>query len=404
VSRDNTPHPHHGHPGRDSGDALLERYREANALDSAHPSPALREAVLAQARAAVGHAKARGELNPELIAEYDTATLGKGQNSSKSSIVPPPVGGRAANDTSWRIRAVASVAVLGLATLLFLQFERGTPGERELAMSPTPSAVPATAPTTGSAEQSASTAQSPDRAPPPASGLPAAAETPVPGQRPRDTQAPATPTNPKVAPTDKVRAEQGSSGIAPTTDHGALAPAPPTDRAVAPDGAAGRDRTMADSAARPGTTGPGQPAGVMKAAPPPAPARTPEPSLAASPSPAAPAGRSADSGSPVLNGSASTASQRLLAAAGSGALEAARQALNDGAPVNALDAAGQTPLMLAVRHGDEAMVRLLLAAGADRTRTDAAGLTAADHARRAGQATLLPLLNATESTPPAPLR
>ena len=52
MSQNHTPTPQTGHAGRDPGDALLRRYHEANALDPARPSPALREAVLAQARAA----------------------------------------------------------------------------------------------------------------------------------------------------------------------------------------------------------------------------------------------------------------------------------------------------------------------------------------------------------------
>jgi len=81
-----------------------------------------------------------------------------------------------------------------------------------------------------------------------------------------------------------------------------------------------------------------------------------------------------------------------------------RQALQDGASVNAADATGRTALMLAARRGDEPMVRLLLASGSDRSKTDSAGLTAAEHARRAGHATLAALLDATESTVPAPVR
>jgi len=110
----------------------------------------------------------------------------------------------------------------------------------------------------------------------------------------------------------------------------------------------------------------------------------------------------AESARPAL--AAPSASQRLLSAAATGTPDLVRQALQDGAPVNAADAAGRTALMLAARRGDEPMVRLLLAAGSDRSKTDSAGLTAAEHARRAGQATLAALLDATESTVPAPVR
>ena len=123
MSRNDTPTPH---PGQDRDDALLKRYLEASALDPARPSPALRKAVLAQAHAAAagfanapGEAPVRSEKSAELIAGYDRPTLGNGQNSSNSSVFPPPGGGRsAANDTSWHVRAVASLAVLGLIALL----------------------------------------------------------------------------------------------------------------------------------------------------------------------------------------------------------------------------------------------------------------------------------------------
>jgi hypothetical protein len=61
VSQNHTPTPQTGHAGRDPGDALLRRYQEANALDPARPSPALREAVLAQARAAAARSASTAE-------------------------------------------------------------------------------------------------------------------------------------------------------------------------------------------------------------------------------------------------------------------------------------------------------------------------------------------------------
>lgn len=90
-------------------DDLLQRYQEANAHDTLRPDPGLREKVLAQARAAI---EAR----------------------------PAPGAGRppAANDTAWRWRALGGLAVLGLATLVVLQFDRGTPDERELALGQVP--------------------------------------------------------------------------------------------------------------------------------------------------------------------------------------------------------------------------------------------------------------------------
>ncbi len=80
-------------------DALLQRYREANELDTARPGAALRENVLAHARAV---AASRLE-------------------------TPPPNARPAANDSAWTWRALGSLAVIGLVGLLVLQFDRGTP-------------------------------------------------------------------------------------------------------------------------------------------------------------------------------------------------------------------------------------------------------------------------------------
>jgi hypothetical protein len=97
-------------------DELLRRYHEANAHDTLRPAPALRDAVLARARAAA----------------QDRGAPGSGRPT-------------AANDGAWRWRAFGGLAVLGLATLVVLQFDRGAPEERETALGqpPAPQAVPA---------------------------------------------------------------------------------------------------------------------------------------------------------------------------------------------------------------------------------------------------------------------
>ena len=103
-------------------DELLQRYREANAHDPARPDPALREKVLAEARTAAAQARETpGHTKPQ-----------------------------AANDSAWRWRAFGGLAVLGLATLVVLQFDGGTPEEREIALgeaqAPSRAAAPAEAP------------------------------------------------------------------------------------------------------------------------------------------------------------------------------------------------------------------------------------------------------------------
>ena len=113
-------------------DELLKRYHEANGHDPARPGAALRENVLAQARASAGKHTAPGAGRPE-----------------------------AANETAWRWRALGGLAVLGLATLVVLQFDRGTPDERELALGhppASPTAPQATPPATASPAPAPATA------------------------------------------------------------------------------------------------------------------------------------------------------------------------------------------------------------------------------------------------------
>ena len=106
-------------------DSLLQRYREANDIDTARPSPALRETVLARARAAAQSARAPDRERP------------------------------AANDAAWRWRALGGLAVLGLATLVVLEFDRGPRQEREVALGET------TAPRQDSKASDARPAQTP---------------------------------------------------------------------------------------------------------------------------------------------------------------------------------------------------------------------------------------------------
>nr|MCU0927506.1 hypothetical protein [Hydrogenophaga sp.] len=137
-------HPHHPQDGAPRpDDALLQRYHEANALDSARPSPALRERVLAQARAVAAQAA------------QDTTT---------------PTRPAAANDSAWKLRALGSLAVFGLVGLLALQFDRGTPEEREVAFGQAPRPSAPTAPAAPPANASgpvAPLAQPDGSAPPP---------------------------------------------------------------------------------------------------------------------------------------------------------------------------------------------------------------------------------------------
>ena len=396
---------------RPDDDELLRRYREAGALDDARPSPALREAVLAQARAAASSrptaaTSAAHPEGPDLIAPRGHSALGMASKDTEKQASGPAAAPHAANDAFWRLRAVAGVAVIGLATLLFLQFERGTPDERDLTLGspritpppvPVPAPIPAPVPQAQGPAADAPTgaATSDGRAPSPESARPA----PVPARTPRPTTLPVPDAGGPLRDPPDAAAAAATRSAAAAKPPGPAVPAPAAE-AVAP--------TPSPAPATPVPAGTPLGAPAVTAAPPAKALAAPPVAQGLEARPrAAPSAASLERGAQAdpLATSASapaplSAARRLVDAAAIGQLDAARQALADGAPVDATNAAGQTALMLAARRGDEALVRLLLAAGADRARTDPSGRTAAALARQQGHAALAPLLSASESALP----
>ncbi|MDQ7742885.1 ankyrin repeat domain-containing protein [Hydrogenophaga pseudoflava] len=179
-------------------DALLQRYREANELDTARPGAALRENVLAHARAAA---------------------------ASRTDAIRPEVR-PAANDSVWTWRALGGLAVIGLVGLLVLQFDHGNLEEKELALG------------SGISRPAAETAAS---SPPPE---PAPAAEPAPRKAsPQRSEAPApAPASDPQAPDRMAKAEAPEGPEAPAPAAKSLtpqAPAPmpraaPASRAAAP--------------------------------------------------------------------------------------------------------------------------------------------------------------------------
>jgi hypothetical protein len=107
-------------------DDLLERYSQAKAelpdgLPDA-PGSAVRERIMQAAREQI--------YAINTIASRADSMPGSGikglENAEKNQINKPP----AANDSIWSIKLVASLAVMGLSGLLWLQFEHGTPQEQ----------------------------------------------------------------------------------------------------------------------------------------------------------------------------------------------------------------------------------------------------------------------------------
>ncbi|MBU0890668.1 MAG: hypothetical protein KKH21_07235 [Gammaproteobacteria bacterium] len=105
-------------------DELVRRYREASAQEDARPGAHVRDAVRAHAQM--------------MAAAAATAPAPSANASSRA----------AANQSRWKLSALATVALVGLTGLLMLQFERGTPEERDIAFgqrraqAPAPAAVP----------------------------------------------------------------------------------------------------------------------------------------------------------------------------------------------------------------------------------------------------------------------
>ena len=293
-----------------ASDRLLQRYREANAMDDARPAPRLREAVLARAR----------------------------EQSTESTLpIPPQQRTEAANDRTWTLRALGTLAALGLVGLLVLQFDQGTPDEREAAFGPPP--LPS----------APSVVQTP--APEGMTTAPEAAEAASAPKRPAPTAPQKSESAPPPAPDNHVTAPPPVAAPAPRLDR----QAPESNADLSPPASlAERSRAAAPSMAR--------------QAPPTASVEAPQAAAEALPVPA------------------------LLRAAQTGDLAIAREAVARGDDLNAADVNGRTALMAAAARGDLAMVRLLVDTGADATRTDRNGLTAADLARQAGHDQVLDLL------------
>ena len=430
---------------RPTEDELIARYHEAAALDGASPSTDLRAAVLAQAEVtAWKHADAAENPDDHAIDEVAAGALPAGAEAEFAAELPLPAGAavEAANDRRWFIPAVASIAVLGLATLLALQFDRSGPADRAVALGqrsgpPTDVAAPAAVP--APPESMASEVATPEAAPPSPEAAPesaVASATPAheptapppiaaPVEAPRKTAAPApVPVKEravehpapaaKPAPTPRAKPPAPAREDRATARRQAPAEAPSPRRAPAPAPAASSTESTAPAptaaAPLPDTTGPQAPAGNAHRRPGPggefaapdaayehdrgplasadAPRASPRlqrpgPTMGMSADPADAAPNAEATRRPAL-----TPSQRLLAAATQGQMTAAREALQQGAPANASDGSGRTALMLAARRGDVGMARLLTAAGADARRPDGHGLSAIDHARRAGHEAL----------------
>ncbi len=355
-------------------DELLERYAHAKAqlpdgLPS-EPPAALHERIMRSAREQV--------VATDSIALHADSIPATSPKSLKNSTLKDNQPKEAANDSFWNIKAVASIAVMGLSALIWWQFEQGTPAEQEAAKTAsTPATRPATVAITPQAAPAA-TAGAPAPLPP------AAADTTAQDRPQVFAQAPKKPA-PVIA------AEQASPPAqverARSQDLASATPAPTPNTAPRSEAAtphiANAETATSDSAAR--SDAPRMPAAAR--------ARKEinaetanSPSVASAPTPA-PAPRAA-----AL--SKATAPNPLLQAIQERNTAALRQALEQGASPNMRTPEGNPALTQAVIQNWAEGVRILLAAKANKGAKNSQNLTAAEVAQESGHQDIIELLKA----------
>ena len=372
-------------------DDLMLRYHEASAQDQRRPADRVRKAVQAHARM--------------------LAAANKRTTESVSAQVP------AANQSRWRVSMFASVLLAGLAGLLMLQFDRGTPQEKELLQGvPVPGVttaspasrappLPQAAAGKNEGEQTSATA---------AASKPPTAALPVPGSARFATELSAAkrsmpepfPSTEATQPTDarkETEPRQDMDTQSQTSGRVALKAAP----APAPEAAGATAPAPPPPTPTPAAAAAAAAAPTAIAVPLPAPAIQAQAQAEARPS-----NRSGilsegllqkDSEAAALQAPRQSALARAAQAPASALHEAARsgrlpelerQLAIGTTQLNAADAAGRTPLMLAVMGGHADAVQRLLAAGANRALVDHDGLTALQHARRLGRERIAAMIEA----------
>jgi hypothetical protein len=334
-------------------DTLIARYRAAQTELDTHaaasedgaaqhrPSAHVRVNILAHA-AQLAHRPVARALAPDTIkniADYvhSTGTMGIFGNRRA-----------AANNNQWKIRALASVAILGLTSLLFMQWDRSPPEEKEVAfnMERTAPALKAPVPV-----------PVPVPAPVPAPSAPGvtAPSKPAPNQPQAQASPPAiTPISKPLESTTEVLVDRSAAPAAVATEASPAAVAPPSLPSPAP--VAARAAKSLDSA----TNAP-QAASIEAA-----PARLMSPNAALFA-----AIREADAVSMQLaltrgadKNAKSNGTPALTLCVQSNQVALVRQLAAAGADLNAPDTLDMSPLAHARAKGLDAMVRLLLELGA----------------------------------------
>ena len=376
-------------------DDLVVLYRQAAQLEDCQPGVHVRAAVLAAAQqAAVRNAGAAGDVS-----------LASGGPEGPCADAPV-----AANDARWKIRALASLAVLGLVGLLASHFLPHTAGYEELAqtLAPAPYQTQAASEPDGDTARTMDAASSVAARPVPAVRGTHSGSAPDKEQTPpvyaqenalssRPGQAAATKAAP-VAGSHPFRVEPKASPPPQAEDRvtgGATAPFmadalvqsrpvaeeahPKTRAATDQQGNTDSGREMPQALRRAMQ----QPSGHQEA-PSSGMVAVPEPTSTVTPS----APRKTLESSEAVAREKADGGGLLLVAASRGDLQGVQQALRSGAFIDARDEAGRTALMRAAGQGHTAVVHYLLRMGADAALSDRAGRNAAAHARMAGHGAL----------------
>ncbi len=372
-------------------DELLKRYAEAKtALPDGlplQPSLALRERILQAARDQINAT--------EIIAPHAVSTPATALKSIKNSAADKTTNHEAANDSFWYIRALGSLAVMGLAGLLWWQFEHGTPEEQLAAKSAQPSVAaakaeiapptipvaPAPAPASAHEAVAAATADA-LIAPAPQSQAKIAAKK----------SAPSFETEKSVAQKETVLAPTPEAARARVEESAPVINAAPAAHAHAPAARAAQQtsKSIAESSANT-TTAPLADYAANQNAPSPAPRAAPAAApRIASPAPAVVA--------PAAAASVIASPDKLFSAIEAKDASALREAIAQGASPNANASArpdGNPALTQAVVQRWSEGVSILLLAGANREAKNKKGYTAIDVALDLGLADMAQLLATT---------
>jgi hypothetical protein len=131
------------------GDELTERYREASAQDTRRPG---------------AHVQGR---RARACTDGDRGRKERGTQGANTAAGTAQTQAPAANQSRWKISALASLALVGLTGLLVLQFDRGSDEEKDLVFGqPSASAPPAPAPAPTPAPAAAPATTRPQTPPP----------------------------------------------------------------------------------------------------------------------------------------------------------------------------------------------------------------------------------------------